>query len=121
MHAYAGDVRSEEVTVDVHAGPAVELLIREQPPSSVQSGAPIRVLVSTGDADRCTPFRQESITASIATGSGTLSGTTTRTGSYDTAFDDRRTDGTSVFTLRFDTPGLPSVVTSPITVTPPPG
>jgi hypothetical protein len=63
----------------------------------------------------------DGIASVIATGSGTLSGTTTRTGSYDTAFDDRRTDGTGVFTLRFDTPGLPSVVTSPITVTPPPG
>ena len=101
----------------VNAGPPVALKFEVPPPSAPLSGVPFAVTLSMADADGFQAFSEAQVTASIASGSGTLSGTTTVAQSgYWTVFSNLIIKGTGPHTLRFSTPGLPDLVSPPFTV-----
>ncbi len=117
LRADAGGVASNDVSVVVNAGPPVALKFEVPPPSAPLSGVPFAVTLSMADADGFQAFSEAPVTASIASGSGTLSGTTTVAQSgYWTVFSNLIIKGTGPHTLRFSTPGLPDLVSPPFTV-----
>jgi hypothetical protein len=118
MYAFAGGHRSSPIYALVNSGPPVLLIITRHPTTAL-SGAPLTVvLVETRDADRFETSSTLPITASIASGNGTLSGTVTVVASrVETEFRNLIIEGAGVFTLRFTAPGLPPAFTMPFAVT----
>jgi len=120
FYANVDGQRSAPLSAVVNSGPPVALAMEQQFAVSGKSGVPIPfyVWVQTVDADGFRAASQAPVTASIATGNGTLSGPTTVNASGGLAgFINLVIDGTGVFTLRFTSPGLTPVVSNPITVT----
>ncbi|HUR96264.1 MAG TPA: galactose oxidase-like domain-containing protein [Gemmatimonadales bacterium] len=103
-------------------GTSPKLALEVQPSSTAQSGAalvvqPVIQLQNPDGSDRL----QEglTVTASVASGNGTLGGTTARTTGPDgvAAFTDLAiTGGTGEYTLRFTAPATVPVVSAPITI-----
>jgi len=116
-----GQVTSSTITVS--AGPASKLSITTQPSSTVQSGVALaqNPVIQVTDAGN-NPIAQAGVvvTAAIASGGGTLSGTTTATtnASGVATFTNLVITGTAgARTLTFSAPQLTAVTSSSITVT----
>ena len=108
-------------TISVGAGAATQLAITTQPSSSVPSGTvfPQQPVVQATDASN-NPVAGVVVTASIASGGGTLGGTATATtnASGAAAFTDLSITGSSGDrTLDFSAAGIPAVISNKITVT----
>jgi hypothetical protein len=122
LRATAGGVGSDYVWVSVSAGPPTALKFDVRPPSAPVSGVPFSVTLWMADADGFQAFSEAAVTASIASGTGTLVGTTTvAQNGHWTIFSNLAVIGTGPHTLRFSSPGLTDLVSEPFTVrTPPP-
>ncbi|MBL0171944.1 MAG: hypothetical protein IPP90_14730 [Gemmatimonadaceae bacterium] len=79
---------------------------------------PFLISVLTVDADGFPTSSEVPVTVTIASGNGTLAGTTTvNTRSGSAGFSNLIIQGSGAFTLRFSSPGLTSVDSNPISVT----
>ena len=111
LRASAGGVDSDLVNAVVGTGPPAALKFDLAPGPGLLSGVPFFVSLWTVDADGFSTRSEAVVTASIASGTGTLSGTTTGVSrSYQTSFDSLIIRGTGVHTLRFTSPGLADLV-----------
>ena len=108
-------------TINVIAGAATQITISSQPSASAQSGVAfgaqpaVQIRDASGNA---VGQAGVVVTASIATGTGTLGGTTTATtnASGVAAFSNLSITGTGANTLRFAATGLTSVTSSTISL-----
>ena len=113
-------VTSGNIAVD--AGPASAIVITTNPPSAITSGAVlfpapvVRILDAFGNL--VDPEPEVTITATVASGSATLGGTTSSTTVAGTAtFPNLVLTGTSGSnTLSFSASGLTSAVSSPVSI-----
>jgi hypothetical protein len=124
---YAGDTQFEgSSTTAVHQveAPAPSVLILViQPSATATSGQPFgrQPVVQLRDGSGAPlPTAGVTVTAAIATGTGTLAGTATRTTGPDgrAVFTDLALAGTGAFTLRFSAEGFLGVVSDAIAVAP---
>lgn len=107
--------------VSVAAGAATQLAMSAQPSTSVLTGAILSVQPSVHLSDASNnPVSQSGVvvTASIASGTGTLGGTLTATTDATGAatFSNLRITGAGAYTLRFAAVGLASITCATITV-----
>ncbi|HEX9893216.1 MAG TPA: Ig-like domain-containing protein [Gemmatimonadales bacterium] len=107
--------------IELGAGAAAELRIAVEPSSQAVSGLPFLIQPQVQLVDQNgTPVSTSgvTITASLASGSGTLGGTLTAptNASGRAEFSDLRITGSGEHTIRFSADGLTSVVSNPINV-----
>ena len=111
-------------TATGHAGPASTISIVTQP-AFAATGIPFfrQPVVRVTDANgNVVTGAATAVTSAIATGPGSLSGTTTvPTASGVAAFTDLAITGTGATTLSFSAPGLTGATSNSFSVTPPPG
>ena len=126
VQASAGAAGHVDFQATATAGAPSTLAIATQPSSTATVGVPLATqpVIQLRDATGNDVQRSGvSVTVAIATGPGRLTGTTSRTtdDNGQAAFTDLAiTDGTGGHTLIFAASGFTSVVSSSITVTPPP-
>jgi len=126
VQASAGAAGHVDFQATATAGAPSTLAIATQPSATATVGVPLATqpVIQLRDATGNDVQRSGvSVTVAIATGPGHLTGTTSRTtdANGQAAFTDLAiTDGTGGHTLIFAAPGFTSVVSSSITVTPPP-
>jgi hypothetical protein len=114
-------VASNEITISAPpSDPATQLVMVTQPAGNATSGAVLATQPSVGVRDAANnPVQSDApVTAAIASGAGTLGGTTTVASVGGVAtFTDLRITGVGTFTLVFTSSGLTQATSSAITVT----
>jgi hypothetical protein len=119
----SGLTAATSTTISVTAGTATQLAITTQPSSSAQSGVPFAqqpVVQLRDGAGNAVSQSGVTVTATIATGAGTLGGTLTATtnGSGVATFTDLAISGAAGDrTLSFSASGLTSVESNTVTIT----
>ena len=121
VFAASGYVSATSNNIVVTAGPASQLAITTQPSSSVTSGAifPQQPVVQVSDGAG-NPVAGVVVTASLASGGGTLGGTLTATSAASGAasFSDLSISGSAgPRTLSFAAPGIAAAISSTVSVT----
>ena len=109
--------------VSVSPGPASQLVIQTPPYATVVAGNPLTDPIVLDEVDQfgnvVTSDSSTVVTASLASGAGTLKGTMTATVSNGVAsFDDLENDTAGMLTLQFTDGTLPAVVSAPSLVKP---
>ncbi len=109
--------------VSVSPGPASQLVIQTPPYATVVAGNPLTDPILIDEEDQfgnvVTSDSSTVVTASLASGAGTLKGTMTATVSNGVAsFDDLENDTAGMLTLQFTDGTLPAVVSAPSRVKP---
>ncbi len=110
-------------SIDVGAGTATQLVFVTPPYTLVTAGTPLTDPIVVAEEDKygnvVTSDSSSVVTASLATGGGTLYGATTATVKNGIAsFDKLEDDTAGTLTLSFSTSQLPPLVAKPSTVTP---
>ena len=109
--------------ITINPGQAAQLVITTQPIANVTAGNPLTDPIVLDELDRfgnlVTTDNSTVVTASLSTGSGTLTGTMTATvvGGVAT-FNDLEDNTAGTLTLQFTAPNLPAVISSSSTVSP---
>ncbi len=112
-------------SIVVSPGAAVSLVIQTQPYPNVTAGSPLTDPIVVDEVDQYGNIvkgdNSTQVTASLASGSGTLIGTSTVTVQDGVAsFNDLEDDTAGTLTLQFNAGTLPPVVSNPSTVAPGP-
>ena len=121
----AGATPATSASFAVAGSPATQLAISTAPSAAVESGVifPVQPVVQVRDAlGNLVTTSGASVTALLASGTGTISGTITRAAVNGVAtFTDLKISGAGNHTIIFSSTGLGSVTTTPISVVQTPG